>query len=429
MESSIVKYSKFDYFYMFVICLYMASVDIHMRAMETFSSRMSSFAILLPIFLTVILSIKYRVSFKNEYLVRILLFVFIWSLIQLIKFGFSGASLLPYVFYFIIVSYVHYAAFGKKVFLIFEKILVKLSKLSLILWGIGVLMPGFAILIYHLMPGYDTGSYGDNFFYIFNWMNPAKGQVIEGTLISRNAGFSWEPGRFSIMLILAITINLLHEGLKFRKNKNLCWLTIALVTTFSTTGYCAYAIIVSYFFIKRFTLKNIFGYILIIVPCFLLSSEVNFLGDKIDRQIAESFTLEKYQNSLMNAEKTGSDYAFSLERFPSMIFEYENIKHEPIFGYGLAHTNSYYNKEISNNSILTGGFLKVIAQYGLILGLFFYWCLYKSSVKISSEFCSSKKYALLICYIVCSISYPIMGVALFTTFWLYGFFSNTEMQN
>ena len=112
-----------------------------------------------------------------------------------------------------------------------------------------------------------------------------------------------------------------------------------------------------------------------------------------------------------------------------MIFEYENIKHEPIFGYGLAHTNSYYNKEISNNSILTGGFLKVIAQYGLILGLFFYWCLYKSSVKISSEFCSSKKYALLICYIVCSISYPIMGVALFTTFWLYGFFSNIEMQN
>lgn len=424
MNTPIMKCSKFDYIYMFVMCLYMASVNLQMRAMETFSGQMSMFAIFLPIILTMILCVKHRVSFKNRSLAILLLLVLFWALIQLVKFGFKGASLLPYVFYFCIISYIHFTVFGKKIFLIFEDIMVKLCILSIVLWGIGVLLPGFAIYFFHLMPGYDTGLYGDNFFYIFNWMNPAKAQVIEGTMISRNAGFSWEPGRFSIMLIVAITINLIHEGLKYKKNRNLCWLTIALITTFSTTGYCAYVIIISYFYIKHFSVKYLFGYIFIIIPIFFLSSEINFLGEKIDRQITESFTLENYQNSLLHAENSNESYAFSLERFPSMIFEFDNILHEPLFGYGLAHVNSYYNSEISSNTILTGGLLKVVAQYGLILGLFFYWCLYKSSVKISLDFGSSKKYALLICFIVCSVSYPMLGVALFSSFWLYGLFHN-----
>lgn len=115
--------------------------------------------------------------------------------------------------YAIIIAYIHIQVFGCNLLPIYENIIIFFCKIAVVGWLIAVFIPSSASL-FRLFP--ETG-FGNNILYLFTWMDPVKGQVYSGIL--RNAGCSWEPGRFAIMVTLAIFVIFVRMVLNLGKTK------------------------------------------------------------------------------------------------------------------------------------------------------------------------------------------------------------------
>lgn len=236
----------------------------------------------------------------------------------------------------------------------------------------------------------------------------------------RNAGCSWEPGRYAVMLSLGIAISVLKKGVSI-KNKKLIWLLLALITTFSTTGYIATIMILFIFYVKKVNFLYVLYSIIFIIPIYFIVVNVPFLADKISLQLSTLFNFDFYNELVTRtAEASNGEYTYSLERFPSMYFEWQNILNDPIIGYGRSPYYSYFYQNISSNVSLPSGILKVLSNYGLILGMFFYYILYKSSNTFGKFY--HKNSPIMLCLLISSVSYSIFTIPVFTSFWLYSYF-------
>ena len=414
--------SRYDYVYMIIMVLYMAQ-------MTGFTDRMvgrlsgNPIPFLIPIVATCILVNKHRVKFSNKNLYNVCALLFAWSVLVIFKMSlFSGTELSYYffLFYAVIIAYIHIQAYGNKYFQCYEEVIVLFSKIALVGWLICNLLPGPASVIMHQ---FQATHYGNNFLYIFHWMDPAKGQIY------RNAGCSWEPGRFAVMVVLGIVVNLSREGIRFRKNKNVKWLLLTLLSTMSTTGYITTMLLYSLYWIKKWNIKYIMSFVVVFIPVLYFLSTLDFIGDKLSKRM----DVESLVNTAMvsidysNSIGEGEEYQSSLDRFESIYFEViENIPREPILGYGRNTDNSYYSKNISKAFTLTGGLAKLFGQYGLILGLILYFILYKSSVRFAQNNANGKAMALMIVILFSSISYEIFCVPVFTAFWFYYLFEKRQ---
>lgn len=421
---SVIKTSSFEYIYMFVMVIYMAQ-------MTADTSRMISnlggnpIPFLIPIVMTLILLKRHPISFKNKKLQTILLVVTGWAVLLLLKLGKINTEEISYLFflyYAIIMAYIHVRVYGQKMFVLYEDIMVKFSQISLILWGFAVILPSVSSSVFHMFP--ETG-YGNNFLYLFNWMDPVKGQA---SLLLRNAGCSWEPGRFAIMVVLAILVNLSRNGIKFKGNKNVVYLLLALLSTQSTTGYSIVILLYTLFYIKHFSAKYIIGLIFVVLPLVIGLFSLDFMGEKIKKQLDVESELDQMQTSInwMNKTREDGEYAFSTNRFSGMILEFDNVLHDPILGYGRNTNNSYFRRNVSSHIVLTGGIIKQFGQYGIPLGLFFYYILYKSSVAFALNANIKRKFALFLSIVLFSISYITFCTPIFTAFWFYGYFKKDE---
>lgn len=417
-------YPIYEYLYLFVMVIYMAQMTSDTGRMVGGLSGDPIIPLLIPIVLTIILLIRNPISFSNPKLWAFAGIMVVWSIIICVKFNaFEQKNLSYYLFlqYAIFIAYIHIRVFGRDIFPIYEHIMVVFSTISLLLWGIAVVVPSIGSL-FHLFP--ETG-YGNNVLYLFNWMDPEKGQIY-GSLI-RNAGCSWEPGRFSIMLLPAIYINLSREGITFLNNKKIIILLLALATTMSTTGYSIAILLYFIFWFDSFNVKNIIVFLFIALPLTLFIFSLDFMGDKIqDRANYEGLTRERMHGINYNTKEHGDEYLGSLDRFESAYFEWINFQQEPLLGYGRNTDYSWFRKNISKNFVLTGGAVKTLSQYGIFVGLLLYIILFFSSIKISKTCWNQKKFAFAIMLILASISYPIFSIPVFTAFWLYGLFCYEE---
>lgn len=409
----------FEYLYLFVMVIYMAQMTPETGRMVGILSG-NPIPFLIPIVLTIILLYRHPISFNHKKLWLFSGIMLGWSIAVCYKFhDFSSQNLSYYffLFYAIIIAFVHIRVYGRDLFPIYEHIMVVFSVISLALWGVAVLIP-FSGGIFHLFP--ET-SFGNNIFYLFNWMDPAKGQIY-GPLI-RNAGCSWEPGRFAIMLIPAILINLSRKGIKFRRNKRMIILLAALASTMSTTGYSIAILLYALSWFNKFTVKRSLYFIVLVLPicCYLFS--LDFMSEKIQDRI----DYEEYSEESMDAydyyEKEYDDeYVGSLDRFESASFDWINFQQEPLLGYGRNADYSWFRQEITENFVLTGGLVKILSQYGSFVGLLLYIILFFSSFKISSLFPHQRRFTFALTLMLCSVSYPIFSIPIFTAFWLYGLF-------
>jgi len=370
----------FEYLYLFVMVIYMAQMTPETgRMVGTLSGNPIPF--LIPIVLTIILLIRHPISFLHRNLWLFVGVMFIWSVAVCYKFrDFSSSNLSYYffLFYAIFMAFIHVCVYRRKLFPIYEHIMVVFSVISLCLWGISVLFPwseGF----FRVFP--ETPN-GNNVLYLFHWTNPTSVQVYNG--IVRNQGCSWEPGRFAVMLIPAIFINLSREGIKFRNNKKIIILLLALASTFSTTGYSITILLYFIFWFNRVNAKAIFTFLFILLPVSIYFYSLDFMGGKIqDRANIEELTDIHLQVIEYNEKKYGDEYLASLDRFESAYFEWNNFKREPLLGYGRNWDYSWFRQEISENFALTGGLVKTLSQYGLVIAILLYSILFYSSVKIS----------------------------------------------
>lgn len=410
--------STYDYIYMIIMVVYMAQMTRDTgRMVGNLSGNPVPF--LIPIILTTIFAINHRVKFHNKNLFFIVLLFFVWTIVIVLKkslYSTNELSFFFFVFYAIVVAYIHVQGYGKSFFPCFEEVMVMFCKITFVLWGLCNIFPEAASSIMHQFP--KTG-YGNHVWFIFNWMDPAKEQIY------RNAGISWEPGRFAIMIILAIAINLSREGIKFKSNPNIIWLLLALASTFSTTGYITAIVLYTIYLMRRFNVKNISFFIMAIVPLTCIISTMDFIGEKLSNRLNIEDRIESIYTSVEYAELNAEndEYRVSLDRFESIYFEaLYNIPNDPLFGYGRNTTHSYYGQNISRAFVLTGGLLAVISQLGIPLGLFMYLIMFNSSVAIAKDSLEKRRLAIFIAILMSSISYVLLFIPVFTTFWFYGIF-------
>lgn len=420
------KYGKFEVIYLFVMVIYMGQATPETsRMVGTLSG--NPIPLLLPIVLSYILCKKHHISFHNRNLHVVLIVYLVWAFCSIIKYGIYTTQELSYHFfmvYAIIIAYIHCQVYGCKFLPIYENIMVFLCKIAVFGWLIAVLLP-FSTTFFRLFP--ETG-FGNNVLYLFTWMDPAKGQVYSGIL--RNAGCSWEPGRFAIMVTLAMFCNLCQNGVKFKKNKNIWWLIIALITTQSTTGFASALILYTIFLIKKFNLKYIFILVIVMVPIIYGLFQLDFMGDKITDKLTKAQDVSRLyeQFDYYNANEDEGTYLGSIDRFDAMAFEWMNLIHDPILGYGRNFKHSFFYTEITTNYVLANGLVKILSSYGIFLGLFFFLILYKSSVTIANECYEKRSIGLFFIFILSAISYQVLAIPIFTSFWFYGLFKKNNRK-
>lgn len=409
----------FEYFYMFVMVLYMAQMTEETgRMVGTLSGNPVPF--LFPIILTGILLYRNPISFHHKKLWRFVGIMAVWTGAVCYKFNDFSTSNLSYyffLFYAIFIAFIHVRVFGSRLFHIYEHIMVVLSAIALVMWVLGLLVPGFSDL-YRLFPPTQQGNH---VFYLFNWLTP---EHWEGYPFARNAGCSWEPGRFAIMIIPAIFFNLSRLGICFRGNRSIIILLLALASTMSTTGYSIAILIYSIYWLQNFNFKKLILFVFLLLPTASYLFTFDFMAGKIeDRMSFDALSEERIQGYEYNSTHSGDEYLGSLDRFESAYLEWINFQEEPLLGYGRNTDYSWFRQEITQNFVLTGSLVKIFSQYGIFIGLLLYSILFLSSFKISRTYPYSNRFVFALTILLSSISYTIFSIPIFTAFWLYGLFS------
>lgn len=418
---------RFDWWYMFIMVIYMGMATPETtRMVGNLSGNPIPF--LLPMILTYALYVKHGVYFKDGNYTVVVSIYLIWTVLSLIKWHeYSTGELSFYFFplYNIIVAYVQVRAFGKDLIPLYEDVILTFAKISLVLWAIFLLhIPFFE----DLASDFPATSTGNSILYIFTWPDISKydqGVYIDAGL--RNFGCSWEPGRFSIMLVLGIYCNICRNGVKFKGNSNVIWLLAALFSTFSTTGIVATVFLYLISLIKRITPKN-FIIIIACIPVLYGIYSLDFVGNKINTKLNESADVSRLDDQFSyNAKVTkDNEYLGSIDRFDSAVFEMMNLKYDPILGYSNNFSHSYFYRTISKNYVLANGLVNIFSGYGIIFGLIIFYWLFKSSIRIAGIFPGAGKYGLFVAIVLCAVSYKIFAIPVFTAFWLFGEFYNSS---
>ena len=420
----------YEYIYAFMMVIYMSFMTPETRVMNG-GILTRTLAFLIPIILTFCLIHNYSGKIKwSLYFGCLLLPLILWTIIQvLVKYTLEAKVVINYIYmiYAAIIAVVHLEIYGKRIFPLYEDIIVFLAKISLFTWFFTLIAPPIAMSVARLFP--ETGSGGHNFFYLVNWMD-INGRHVQGGLI-RNSGSSWEPGRFAIMLCLGLLFNLYRKGLTFHDNRNIIILLLTVVTTFSTTGYILASVIIVYFYVQNFTIPNIIKMLIVVVPIGFVLSQLDFIGEKLNEKTDMTTQVEHIKESYgwteIHNENEGTAYA--MDRFPSMYFEFENFLHDPLLGYGPNRENSFFYNNYTDAIGFCGGLAQLFSVHGLFLGLLFTIILFRSSIRINALYRGNKPYGFFIYTIISMISYPIIWFPVFTAFWFYSLSGNFDEDN
>ena len=413
--------SRFDYFYIFVMVIYMGQATPETSRMVTTLSG-NPVPLLFPIILTYILCKRNKVSFRNKRFLGILAIYGLWAIFSLLKYEIFTTEELSYHFfmvYAIIIAYIQNQIYGYRLLPIYERVMVWFCKIALFFWIIVLLIPA-STSFFRL---FQETNMGNNVLYIFTLMDPVKGLSKQGIL--RNAGCSWEPGRFAIMLTLDIFCNLCQNGIKFRKNSNIWWLLLALISTMSTTGFVSVLVTYSIFLIRKINLKSIFIFLFVMLPIVYGISQLDFMFNKINDKIIKAQDVSYLEDSFEWAAKTmeKGQYRGSIDRLDAIPFEWMNLMNDPILGYSRNFEHSFFRTHITTNYALANGLVKILGMYGFILGIFFFIILFLSSRKLAEDSYEKRTWGLAILICLSAISYQILSIPIFTTFWFYGVFN------
>lgn len=302
----------------------------------------------------------------------------------------------------------------------FEKAMVFLAYVSLIGWGIESL-GGTSLLTKSpiLLENSAGNSDYSLILYTLNYV-PAGGNELYGN-ICRNSGCAWEPGLFSVMLCIAILFNI-YQNKKIIFNKRLTILIVALITTFSTTGYIVAIIIFAcyYLFSKKISICKRIIYICLITFACINLYNLPFISEKISNNAdTESFSTTDVA-AVEWYETEGR--TFTVGRFEGIMLDYMNVQDKPIMGYGLMRESSYVYKKVSEAIITSNGIIKPIAQLGIILGVLMFILMYKSSVRLSNDFNFTVPWLLFAVILVGSVSYMFDSTPIMRALQLYALY-------
>ena len=299
------------------------------------------------------LFIKRKNKFNKEFSV-LFLFLVIVTILQSFKFNFFPITTLSGVYIRVLTAYFVVKVVGFRFISYYINILYFIAVTSLIFYlisniSINILIP-FSVNTSNIESVYPRFSVFGVFTYIKDFT-------------IRNSGPFWEPGAFSGYLILAFIFNFFSH-LKNKKKIRLL-LLISIITTMSTTGYIAVFVFYLFSIQKKIksTLLKFFVFAILLFAGFFAFSQINFLGNKIDKQISNT-------KQIQDLETSGSG------RFLSYLKDVKDFEGHEFIGRGF-HSETRFLYKIENQ-IRTVGLTDIIVKMGLPFILFMFFMFYES---------------------------------------------------
>ena len=218
----------------------------------------------------------------------------------------------------------------------------------------------------------------------------------------RNSGPFYEPGRFTIVLTLAMAIILFNND--FHKNKFLFFVVFAAnISTFSTTGYLAMFVLFVCFFLPRYRATPI-RFIIITILLVIVSYYV-FQTD---------FVREKLATEMEN-------YDIANSRFGAMIYHWDQIVKSPIIGFG-----NYLGSALGATELSPCGVTEMMRHWGIPLFVFCVFQIYLSAKSLlNNNIFFSISFTLIM--LILAYSQTIMSAPLYYLFYLLG--GKTNLNN
>lgn len=320
----------------------------------------------------------------------------------------------PYPYITLFVAFIAFHAFKNDFTLRYLNTTVTLTSISLVVWLLCLAAPQImkSVALNFGIP-YQDVSYSFVFFNVSNRV----GEIWP----VRSCGFCWEPGRYACMLIIALFFYFSRYGLNF-KNKKFWILTLGVISTFSTTGYAMYFVLITIWGMYSRKLN-----LLYFIPIAILVAVVwnlPFMGEKITGLIADQDKALGTIDGMMYESQHGSDTYYTPQRFEAILLQWMNFINMPLLtGEGRNLTLHYINRTFGVQLALSEGVLGILVRYGLVLGFFCYLFLYKSSVMFSKLGARTMGLLFMILFVMANISYYFWESPLFVVMWCWYLFS------
>ncbi len=207
-----IKVNKIDYIFYFLVIIFLGSAMLLTRnSLEAFggSDIITLFGKICMLFYAIYLFHKHGYRFQTSIPWNIVLILFVWAILQVIKYHTVSAYFLIRLMN-ILFAVVIIKVYGTKSIYLFEYVVSKLSVISLFGWGLVLVFPDLMLELSKLSPIESYGLVENGSFFVFGISDSSE-------IVRRNLGFAWEPGRFGSILSIGLFFNLIVYDFKLKK--------------------------------------------------------------------------------------------------------------------------------------------------------------------------------------------------------------------
>lgn len=311
-------------------------------------------------------------DFKIEkhvlWIFALLIFMYIGQLITLgyssIDFRSIFGTFIRFLFPFLVLQII-----GKRFLSVFVQVVFVLTLVGLVFWSLENLLPDFTSTVRNISRSFNLDVESNENILIYN----SEGSTKYGFI--RNAGFAYEGGAYSIILIIAIIFNLvINNAIVDKKTKILI---LAVITTFSTAGYLALALI--FYGLYYTKIKNRIA--LILFSIFFFSF------------IAYSFTqLDFLETKIIEQYQLTNDPFATRGRFASATADLLEWQRNPIFGVGKFEKTRFEIFRNVSDQHRVNGLADFLAKFGVVVFIGYWVLLYRSLKKINYHYLKKGKF-------------------------------------
>jgi hypothetical protein len=366
----------FEYFVVFVFVIYGGNASEFTAAIDNWDNPIG---LMLPILSIAGLGFIRGVRFNHKFLILIIGFT-IYFAASTLKFGelhprFFGIYLIK-----ISVAYILISALGFRFFKIYEDILYYLCIIGVSFWIVLNLIPTTFIELLRNFEFSNQGPVRGNvdfntlIYTISNYADFPDSKInFGGIQLFRNVGFAWEPGVFASFINLAIFFNLIRNKFKLKNNKHLWVFLVALASTFSTTGYSLFILLLLFYLYNQDFVKVIW-----LVPIVIVSTMFLFTLPFMNEKISSDY---KWTTEELVYRSAKYKIAYFPQRFQSLQIDFVDFLNHPIIGYG-GHLEAAWTAKMGAKITTISGIGELLSQFGIAGSLFFLFSLWVSSKQI-----------------------------------------------
>jgi hypothetical protein len=226
----------------------------------------------------------------------------------------------------------------------FPRVVYVLALVSLLFWIGENFIPKLTAIIQHISIKYKLDVESEENILIYN----SEGTRFYG--IIKNAGFAYEGGAYSIVLIIALILNLINNGLKLDK-KNIVFVS-SVLSTLSTAGIFSLTIVFYGYLFNN--VKNKFKLIILIVGFTFLFIRAYISLDFMQVKIQSQMELTK------DPDETRG-------RFASAMADIRTWQTNPIFGVGKFPETRYSTFQTDSSQHRVNGLAAFLAMFGIVV--------------------------------------------------------------